>query len=68
MTVPGIGPITALTFHSAIDDPARFRCSRLYSYFVDFRVPGYLVPGAISFDFRDVVGIDGSCFVKKSEL
>ena len=28
MTVPGIGPITALTFHSAIDDPARFRRSR----------------------------------------
>ncbi len=28
MTVPGIGPITALAFHSAIDDPARFRRSR----------------------------------------
>jgi transposase len=27
-TVPGIGPITALTFISAIDDPARFRRSR----------------------------------------
>ncbi len=23
MTVPGIGPITALTYHSAVDDPAR---------------------------------------------
>ena len=25
MTVPGIGPITALAFHSAIDEPSRFR-------------------------------------------
>jgi transposase len=28
MTVPGIGPITALAFQSAIDDPGRFRRSR----------------------------------------
>jgi len=28
MTVPGIGPITALTFRAAIDQPARFRRSR----------------------------------------
>ena len=28
MTVPGIGPITALAFHAAIDDPSRFRRSR----------------------------------------
>jgi transposase len=28
MTVPGVGPITALAFHSAIDDPSRFRRSR----------------------------------------
>lgn len=28
MTVPGIGPITALAFHSAIDEPNRFRRSR----------------------------------------
>jgi transposase len=28
MTVPGIGPITALAFHSVIDAPARFRRSR----------------------------------------
>jgi transposase len=28
MTVPGIGPITALAFHSVIDEPARFRRSR----------------------------------------
>jgi transposase len=28
MTVPGIGPITALAFHSAMDDPTRFRRSR----------------------------------------
>ncbi len=34
MTVPGIGPITALTFHSAIDDPARFRRSRSVGAYV----------------------------------
>jgi transposase len=27
MTVPGIGPITALAFYAAVDDPARFRRS-----------------------------------------
>ncbi len=28
MTVPGVGPIAALTFKSAVDDPSRFRRSR----------------------------------------
>src|SRR3954451_24478299 len=28
MTTPGVGAIVALTFASAIDDPARFRSSR----------------------------------------
>lgn len=28
MTMPGVGPLTALGFRSAIDDPARFRSSR----------------------------------------
>ena len=28
MTVPGVGPITALTFKAAVDDPTRFRSSR----------------------------------------
>ncbi len=28
MTVPGIGPITALAFHSTIDEPCRFKRSR----------------------------------------
>jgi transposase len=29
MTVPGVGALTALTFAAAIDDPARFRSSRM---------------------------------------
>ena len=29
MTTPGVGAIVALTFSSAIDDPARFRSSRM---------------------------------------
>ena len=28
MTVPGVGPVTALTYKAAVDDPTRFRCSR----------------------------------------
>jgi len=28
MAIPGVGPVTALTFRSAIDDPTRFRRSR----------------------------------------
>ena len=28
MTVPGVGPLTALTFMSAVDDPGRFRSSK----------------------------------------
>jgi transposase len=28
MTVPGVGPVTALAFKAAVDDPARFRRSR----------------------------------------
>lgn len=28
MTMPGVGPLTALTFKAAIDDPARFKSSR----------------------------------------
>jgi transposase len=34
MTVPGVGPITALAFQSAIDDPARFRRSRSVGAYV----------------------------------
>lgn len=28
MTVPGVGPVVALTFRTAVDDPRRFRRSR----------------------------------------
>ena len=28
MTVPGVGPVTSLTFKVGVDDPGRFRCSR----------------------------------------
>ena len=34
MTVPGIGPITALAFHATIDEPARFRRSRSVGAYV----------------------------------
>lgn len=28
MTVPGVGPVVALSFVSGVDDPSRFRCAR----------------------------------------
>jgi hypothetical protein len=28
MAIPGVGPVTALSFVTAIDDPSRFRSSR----------------------------------------
>ena len=34
MTVPGIGPITAMAFHSAIDEPCRFKRSRSVGAYV----------------------------------
>lgn len=34
MTVPGIGPITALTFKVAIDDPTRFASSRVVAAYL----------------------------------
>src|SRR5262245_8625681 len=34
MTVPGVGPITALCFRATIDDPARFKRSRSVGAFV----------------------------------
>ncbi len=34
MTVPSIGPITALAFHATIDEPARFRRSRSVGAYV----------------------------------
>jgi transposase len=34
MTVPGVGPITALAFKATIDDPARFARSRSVGAYV----------------------------------
>jgi transposase len=39
MTVPGVGPITALAFKATIDDPARFVRSRSVSSPVDAMRP-----------------------------
>ena len=35
MTVPGVGPITALCFKATIDDPTRFRRSRSVGAYID---------------------------------
>jgi transposase len=37
MTVPGVGPITALCFKATIDDPTRFKRSRSVGAYVGFR-------------------------------
>ena len=51
MTVPGIGPITALAFHSVIDDPARFRRSRSVGAYVGL-TPRRLASGEIDWSGR----------------
>ena len=50
MTMPGVGPVVALTFKSAIDDPERFRRSKDVGPWVG------LTPGRNQSGERDVVG------------
>ena len=50
MTVPGVGPVVALTFKSAIDDPGRFRRSKDIGPWVG------LTPGRNQSGERDIVG------------
>ena len=50
MTMPGVGPVVALTFKSAIDDPGRFRRSKDVGPWVG------LTPGRNQSGERDIVG------------
>ena len=50
MTMPGVGPVVALTFRSAIDDPERFRRSKDVGPWVG------LTPGRNQSGERDIVG------------
>ena len=50
MTMPGVGPVVALTYKSAIDDPERFRRSKDVGPWVG------LTPGRNQSGERDVVG------------
>jgi transposase len=50
MTMPGVGVVVALTAKSAIDDPARFRCSK------DVGPWTGLTPGRHQSGERDVIG------------
>ena len=50
MTMPGVGPLVALTFKSAIDDPGRFRRSK------DVGPWAGLTPGRYQSGERDIVG------------
>ena len=50
MTMPGVGPVVALTFTSAIDDPERFRRSKDVGPWVG------LTPGRDQSGERDIVG------------
>lgn len=51
MTVPGIGPITALAFRAAIDDPTRFRRSRSVGAYVGL-TPRRFASGEIDWSGR----------------
>lgn len=48
MTVPGVGPLTALAFTAAIDDPGRFRRSRDLGAYLGL-VPRRYQPGEIDY-------------------
>ncbi len=50
MTMPGIGPVVALTFKSAVDDPGRFRRSKDVGPWVG------LTPGRNQSGERDIIG------------
>ena len=50
MTMPGVGPVTALTFVTAVDDPSRFRRSR------DIGARAGLTPKRSQSGERDVSG------------
>ena len=50
MTMPGVGPVVALTFVPAVDDPERFRRSKDVGPWVG------LAPGRNQSGERDVVG------------
>ena len=50
MTMPGVGPVVALTFVSAVDDPGRFRRSKDVGPWVG------LTPGRNQSGERDIVG------------
>ena len=49
MTAPGIGPITALTYKSGVDDPTRFRRSRTVAAHFGL-TPRRFQSGEIDFD------------------
>lgn len=50
MTMPGIGPVVALTFRAAVDDPARFRSSKRIGLWIG------LTPSRNQSGERDVSG------------
>jgi len=52
MTVPGIGPITALAFCAAIDDPARFRRSRSVGAYFGLTPPRRHASGEVDWSGR----------------
>jgi len=51
MTVPGIGPITSMAFHSAIDKPSRFKKSRSVGAYVGL-TPRRFASGEIDWSGR----------------
>lgn len=51
MTVPGVGPLTALAFKTSIDDPARFKKSRLIGVHLGL-TPRKYASGEVDYDGR----------------
>lgn len=62
MTVPGVGPLTALAFKTAIDDPTRFRKSRQVGVHLGL-VPRKYASGEI--DYNGHITRCGDAFVRE---
>jgi transposase len=62
MTVPGVGPLTALAFKTAIDDPVRFRNSRQVGVHLGL-VPRKYASGEI--DYNGHITRCGDAFVRE---
>ncbi|MGL4239626.1 MAG: IS110 family transposase, partial [Beijerinckiaceae bacterium] len=64
MAIPGVGPVTALSFMTAIDDPTRFRRSRDVA--ADFGLTSRQWQSGTSIDVKDRISKAGDADVRRA--